>query len=126
MDTGYKIAEARIAKGWSQQDLANEIGTTQQCIQRYESGARDIRASMIVALSEALCVTPSYLLGIDPELEGVAGSNTFCLVGDEKELIEAYRSCTPPLRDNILTTARVFAGQSRDEAVRHRRVSRSA
>ena len=42
----YKIAEARIAKGWSQQDLAERLGTTQQTIQRYESGARDINPSV--------------------------------------------------------------------------------
>lgn len=62
---GYKIAEARIAKGWSQQDLADKLGTTQQTIQRYESGARDIKSSVLVNLSAALGVTISYLLGME-------------------------------------------------------------
>lgn len=62
---GYKIAEARIAKGWSQQDLADKLGTTQQTIQRYESGARDIKSSVLVKLSAALGVTISYLLGME-------------------------------------------------------------
>lgn len=48
------------------------------------------------------------------------------LTDEELELVRAYRSCTPQLRQNMLVTARTFAGQSRDEAVRHRRVSRSA
>ena len=61
----YKIAEARVAKGWSQQQLADAIGATQQTIQRYESGARDIKSSVIIKLSEALGVTISYLLGLE-------------------------------------------------------------
>lgn len=63
--TVYKIAEARIAKGWSQQDLADKMETTQQTIQRYESGARDIKASVLVKLSATLGVTISYLLGME-------------------------------------------------------------
>lgn len=63
--SGYKIAEARIAKGWSQQDLAEKLDTTQQTIQRYESGARDIKSSVLIKLSAALGVTISYLLGMD-------------------------------------------------------------
>ena len=61
----YKIAEARIAKGWSQQDLAERLGTTQQTIQRYESGARDIKSSVLIKLSKVLGVTISYLLGME-------------------------------------------------------------
>lgn len=62
--TTYKIAEARIAKGWSQQQLADAVGTSQQTIQRYEKGARDIKASTILKLSSVLGVTVSYLLGM--------------------------------------------------------------
>ena len=62
---GRKIAEARIAKGWSQSDLAKKIGTTQQQIARYESGENDVKASIILKLSAALDVTVSYLLGLD-------------------------------------------------------------
>lgn len=62
---GYKIAEARIAKGWSQQELADKMGTTQQTIQRYEAGARDIKSSVLIKLSSVLGVTISYLLGME-------------------------------------------------------------
>ena len=63
--SGYKIAEARIAKGWSQQELADNMETTQQTIQRYESGARDIKSSVLIKLSSVLDVTISYLLGLE-------------------------------------------------------------
>lgn len=60
----YKIAEARIAKGWTQTDLAKKVGTTQQQIARYESGDNDVKASVLVNLSNALGVTIAYLLGM--------------------------------------------------------------
>lgn len=61
---GYRISEARMAKGWSQQRLAEELGTTQQTIQRYESGSRDVKSGTIIKLSKALGVTVAYLLGM--------------------------------------------------------------
>lgn len=64
----YKIAEARIAKGWSQAELAKRIGTTQQQVARYESGQNDVKSSVLMKLSSALGVTISYLLGVSNEL----------------------------------------------------------
>lgn len=61
---GYKISEARLAKGWSQTELAKKIGTTQQQIARYESNENDVKASVLIKLSNALDVTISYLLGL--------------------------------------------------------------
>lgn len=60
-----QLAKARIAKGWSQQELAEKLDTTQQTIQRYESGARDIKSSVLIKLSSVLGVTISYLLGME-------------------------------------------------------------
>lgn len=62
-----KIREARRARGWTQQDLAERMGTTQQTIQRYERGTRSLRASVLARLSEVLDVTVAYLLGMDDE-----------------------------------------------------------
>lgn len=66
--SGYKIAETRIAKGWTQKDLAQKIGTTQQQVARYESGDNDVKASMLVKMSNAMGVTISYLLGMENAL----------------------------------------------------------
>ena len=59
-----KIKEARDAKGWTQQHLAERMGTTQQTIQRYEKGTRNLKASVLAQLSEVLDVTVAYLLGM--------------------------------------------------------------
>ena len=43
------------------------MGTTQQSIQRYEAGSRNIRASVLIELSKVLDVSVAYLLGMDEE-----------------------------------------------------------
>lgn len=63
----YKIAEARRAKGWSQQALAEKMGTTQQQIARWETGQRDPKADVILKMSSILGATVSYLLGVDSD-----------------------------------------------------------
>lgn len=59
-----RIAEARISRGWSQEQLAQAIGTTQQTVQRWETGQTDPQVGRVEAISAALGVTMSYLLGV--------------------------------------------------------------
>ena len=66
-DAMYKISEARKAKGWSQQQFAEMMSTTQQQIARWESGQRDPKAGVIVKMSALLGVTVSYLLGVEDD-----------------------------------------------------------
>lgn len=76
-----KIREARRAKGWTQQDLAERMGTTQQTIQRYERGTRSLRASVLARLSGVLDVTVAYLLGMADEGDETARSVDVPLYG---------------------------------------------
>lgn len=62
---GKMIAEARLAKGWTQSDLAKKVGTSQQQIARYESESQDMKSSMLLKMSSALGVTVTYLLGME-------------------------------------------------------------
>lgn len=75
-----RIGEAREARGWTQAQLAQALGTTQQTVQRWESGQTDPKASQVKAVSEALGITVSFLLGVD---EGSAPQ----LGDDERELL---------------------------------------
>ena len=90
----YRIAEARIAKGWTQTDLAKKIGTTQQQIARYESGDNDVKSSVIIKMSEALGVTISYLLGL----------------GEDPGVIQMRRSPSHPMP----VVGRIAAGTPRE------------
>jgi repressor LexA len=60
-----RIAEARIARGWNQFQLAELVGTSQQSISRYETSQRDFSVSVLLRLCEVLEVTASYLLCAD-------------------------------------------------------------
>lgn len=100
----YRISIARNAKGWSQSELAEKIGTTQNQITRWETGKRDPKASDVLKLSNALGVTVSYLLGVN----NVSSSNA--LADDERELIDLYRSTDARGRDAIMAIARSQSG----------------
>ena len=106
-----RITEAREMRGWSQEKLANAVGTTQQTIQRWEAGKTDPQISKIKAISNALNVTVSYLLGIDrPDANTAEGQ----LSTDERELVALYRSANPQGRAAIMAVAQASQGVARE------------
>lgn len=59
-----KVKEMRERAGVTQKQLAEALGITQQSVYYYESGDRDIKASMLVDMSKVLNCTIAELLGI--------------------------------------------------------------
>jgi len=49
-----KVAERRVAKGFSQRELAERVGTTQSAIARLERGGRPPRIDTLLKIAEAL------------------------------------------------------------------------
>ena len=96
-----KIVEARKAKGWSQQDLADRTGIAQPNIARMETSDVDIKASTIFKLSSTLGVTISYLMGVDV----VDGSLRF-EDGRTAELVDLFDKMDQPSRDALMLVAR--------------------
>lgn len=83
--TGQRIKSARIAAGFTQQELADKIGVKNAAIHKYEAGlVVNLKRETIQKLAKALNVTPSYLLCID-EKENEQGD-------DISDLLEALRS----------------------------------
>ena len=75
--------ELRKAKGMTLLELANKIGVSEGTVQRYESGSiPNLKYDIIVALSNALETTPTYLMGWD-DIEKVDN--------EEKTFVESYR-----------------------------------
>ncbi len=62
---GSRIRELRIEKGLSQQQLAEELGTTQKNISKYELESLDLSTAFLVKICKYFSVTSDYLLGID-------------------------------------------------------------
>ena len=56
------IAEARLAKGWTQQQLGEAIGVDKSQIHKWESGRRNPKLDAIMRLAEVLGVDWQTLL----------------------------------------------------------------
>lgn len=68
MTLGEKLLNLRKARGWSQEELADQIGVTRQAVSRWESDAAKPDADRIIALCRIYGISADYLL-----LEGAAG-----------------------------------------------------
>lgn len=62
MQTQVKLMRERA--GLTQKELATALGITQQSVYYYESGDRDIKASVLIDMSKILKCTVSELLGL--------------------------------------------------------------
>ena len=63
MEISERLREAREAKGWSQSQLANRLGISQQMYHPYEHG-RELKSGMIIKLCAVLECSPNWLLGV--------------------------------------------------------------
>lgn len=61
---GQRIARLRKLQGYSQTELANKIGLTQDLISAYERGKLGMQAEMCVRFAKALKVSTDELLGV--------------------------------------------------------------
>lgn len=65
MEVKQSIKKIRKAKGYSQQQIADKLQTTQQQYSKYETGEQEIPTRHIITLSKLYNVTANKLLGID-------------------------------------------------------------
>ncbi len=66
MSIGNRIKTQREALGISQDELARKLGyQSRSSINKIESGERDLPQSKIKAIADALCVSPSFIMGWD-------------------------------------------------------------
>jgi transcriptional regulator with XRE-family HTH domain len=59
---GKNVREARVARGWTQEDLAHRAGLASVQVSRIERGKREIRLTTLVRLVTAFDVDPAELL----------------------------------------------------------------
>ena len=74
MMLGEKIAVLRKARGWSQEDLAEQLGVSRQSVSKWESGGSIPDLDKIVRMSGIFGVSTDYLLKDELEEESPAGS----------------------------------------------------
>jgi transcriptional regulator with XRE-family HTH domain len=64
-DFGRRLVEIRKARGITQVELAERIGTTQSFVSKYERGDLRLHGDLIVKLAAALSVSTDELLGFE-------------------------------------------------------------
>lgn len=69
-DFGARLTELRKAAGYTQVELAAELGTTQRMIAYYESRAEKAPAALLPQMAAALGASADELLGIKPMKKG--------------------------------------------------------
>lgn len=62
-EVGARIREARQARGWSQQQLADAVNTTQSAVSLYENGQRGCAVETLVDIARAVNRPVTWFLG---------------------------------------------------------------
>lgn len=63
-----RVKKMRELAGMTQKQLADALGITQQSVYYYESGDRDIKASVLIDMSKVLGCSVSDILGLTPDV----------------------------------------------------------
>ncbi|WP_353279025.1 helix-turn-helix domain-containing protein [Wolbachia endosymbiont (group B) of Longitarsus flavicornis] len=64
---GQEVRNRRLAKGYTQKDLAKKIGTTYQVILQYEKGTRKISIEKLYAIAKVLSISITDLIPVSNE-----------------------------------------------------------
>ena len=62
---GKQVTELRKEQGWTQAQLAEVLGISQQMIAAYEAGSRKIPAAMLPILAKLFAVSLEQLMGME-------------------------------------------------------------
>lgn len=60
---GHRIYMARILKGWTQQDLADQLLLSRAAVGHFESGRREPDFTTLIQIADVTGVTMDYLFG---------------------------------------------------------------
>ena len=100
---GKRVAQARKERGWTQEQLAENVGIEPVTMSRWETGDRALSISTLSAISGCLEVSLGDLLDTErpvPQSE---------LAPEEAELLRLFRSLPPSRQDIVLRLTRDLA-----------------
>lgn len=90
---GEKIKQLRKKKGWTQAQVADEIGVTKSVISFYKNKDRSPSPEVLIKFAELFQVSTDYLLGIEEVQD-----NTIDVTGLSKDEIESLQNIVNALR----------------------------
>jgi transcriptional regulator with XRE-family HTH domain len=101
---GERIRIARRERGWTQDDLAQNVGVSRSAVAQWETGrSGQVRGNM-ARIARALDVDVEYLLYGTQLRQPLQAAGA-----DELALLRLYRACLPEDRQSLLLTARRLA-----------------
>lgn len=86
------LKKLRLAKGLSQQALADCLELSQQTIYKYENGITEPNIDMLKVIADFFDVSIDYLTGNSSCMHKIEVVQETALNGDELSLIRKYRS----------------------------------
>lgn len=101
---GSRIRQARVDRGWTQDELAAEVGVSRSAVAQWETDRAGQVRGNLTRIADALEVSVEFLLHARKERPSLATGT-----GDELALIRLYRECTVDDRAFLLRTARRLA-----------------
>ena len=102
-----KIIDLRKKNGWSQEELADQLGVSRQSVSKWESAQSVPDMGRVVQLSQLFGVTTDYLLKDNIEQADVAADNT---AGDSPERTVSIEEANDFLRVKEKNASRVALG----------------
>ena len=114
---GARMRTRRRQLGLSQSDLADKLGVSFQQVQKYERGANRVAASTLVAASQALGTTVSWLVGEESSGRD-DDEDVFRALArpGALEILQAFNAVPDvPARTALLALAREMASSSGDK-----------
>ena len=92
MLTKEMLRELRKSKGYTGQQVADELGISYKVYQTYESGARNAGLPVVEKLADFYGVSTDYLLGREPKEQGTIDklAGEFNMNALEKKILEGY------------------------------------
>lgn len=103
---GQRVLEERLKSGWTQEDLACQIGLARSSVANVELGRQRLLMHQVLALSDALDISPGELIGV-----AIGASNS----GDEvtsglRRENASLRRRVAELEGRLQRVARIAAG----------------
>lgn len=113
-----RVRELRLAKGWSQEQLAEEVNLSRDAISRIERGERSPRLETLSVIGKAVGMPLSQILDFgEPPPRHRASDERL------RSLERSFDQLEPWLADAVMTAIRVIAqAQARSTPRRKRRI----
>jgi transcriptional regulator with XRE-family HTH domain len=119
---GERIKDARIALGYSAEQVADFLKISPATVYRYENGdISKLPAKFIKPLADFLCVTPAYIMGwdnpdhYDKHVDSLLQYDVSDPSIDERDLIRSYRDLSPEGKEYIVQQLQIATKMFKEE-----------